>query len=1386
MSRIVKRLLALVCTACLLTSLLWAASTIERPGVARAISPGWAVEGQTNLNPTNFTSVSCPSTQVCYAVDLSGTSAEILKTQDLGATWASSPIPLPPDLKRAQVSCVSVTECYALFNLYSRTPSGANSTTAFFATTDSGNTWKEESSPGSQGPNYLQLSCTGPGVCIAATYLFGSTPFVSLAETTDGGIVWTQSNLPISSYSDNFMAFSCTSSTQCIFLSASPYYLSYSSGSWSASLATGNAYLETGSCAVGSNYCVGFGSNSSNVPGLFTSTDGGKSWVDQPATNGYNFSQISCYSATSCFAIDYDGGSIRVAQTSDGVTWTVTYVLPISGITPESFSCYSTSCMLVGDNSSFEPIAIVSSNGGSTWTNVGVLTSNTVSTLNSESCVSVLCIAAGGNSVEVSTDSGSSWSLTTLPSNLSDAQFNSVSCPSALACYIAGSLSGSPLVISSFDGGNTWTSQILSIPITGITSSSLISISCPDSSGCLVVGNFTGPSLNGSVAFSTSNSGVNWNYSSSFEANGLNSVNSISCPAIGDCWVTWGSENVFATTDNGMTWTSLFISSGSTYPATVTDGLCPTVTKCYFIDTTNNQVIPLNNGSQLGHAITIAPSTLEAGSVAMSCPSSSACFIVLNAKYPGASPSSEIVSTTDGGNSFQVGLGPGQISGIPFAQFASISCITITQCQIIGESYDQVFLGLNVTNPSVPTSVVATPTALGAQISWTAPASDGGMGIGSYVVTGTNLTAGTVIGSTQVSGSPPSTTTAFTGLIPGDLYSFSVVAKNSYYSSPPSQASTPALIPPAITSISPNIGPTSGGTVVTITGVGFSGVTGVVFGGGVYGGKSISFTVINSTTISAVSPPYVSSIVGFELINAGGYSQIVTADQFQYYDSNQPVVSSVTPNISPLSGGRQVSIYGANFNGATQINIGSTAISNFTVVSNNEITIVAPPMLTAQVDDVSVVTPNGSSLGWNPDHLTFQDGGSYTPVKLTRIVDTRRGASDPSTYASQTLGLGSNPETLNVPVVGAGSDQVPAGATAVVLNITALSPSNSGYLTVYPGGEPIPGTSTLNFSSGEYAVANMVEIGLGVGGSIEITNFTGSVDVLVDVEGYISVPNSTTSPGLYNSLDPIRIADTRMGATDPPTYAGQTLSAGGTDVFQVDGMGSNVNGLPQNNVSAVVVNLTVTNVTSDGFATIYADGTSMPDGSTLNMIPGNVVTNRSIVPVGSDGMIDVFCNVGCDLIVDISGWFTGNLPGSTGDLFVPTTPTREADSRPNSGLWDANTLFGFYGGSQGGLSYPINLEILTRDSSLPSNTDAVVLNVTVTDVWGPGYLTLWPYDYPVPQTSDMNWSSGQTVANLAIAKLGSPYGVGVPDVSMAANMETMTVVDVTGYYVPVL
>jgi|SRR6185295_8729392 len=81
--------------------------------------------------------------------------------------------------------------------------------------------------------------------------------------------------------------------------------------------------------------------------------------------------------------------------------------------------------------------------------------------------------------------------------------------------------------------------------------------------------------------------------------------------------------------------------------------------------------------------------------------------------------------------------------------------------------------------------------------------------------------------------------------------------------------------------------------------------------------------------------------------------------------------------------------------------------------------------------------------------------GFYT-VPGCRAYDTR-GPDAPSIHA---WGVGAQPERT---IVVAGKCGVPAGATAVVLNVTAVSPNGPGFLTVFPADDSFPGTYTVGF-----------------------------------------------------------------------------------------------------------------------------------------------------------------------------------------------------------------------------------------------------------------------------------------------------------------------------------
>jgi hypothetical protein len=389
--------------------------------------------------------------------------------------------------------------------------------------------------------------------------------------------------------------------------------------------------------------------------------------------------------------------------------------------------------------------------------------------------------------------------------------------------------------------------------------------------------------------------------------------------------------------------------------------------------------------------------------------------------------------------------------------------------------------------------------------------------------------------------------------------------------------------------------------------------------------------------------------------------------------------------------------------------------------------------------------------------ITVLPDRAYHPLTPARITDTRAGSGLPN--AGKTLGPNT---TLNVQVTGAGG--VPAGAKAAVLNVTATNPTAQSFLTVWPTGASRPTASNLNFKTGQ-SVPNLVEVGLGTGGQVSVFNPTGSVDVVVDVEGYVG-PTATAGTGLYNPLTPARISDTRPDSGFP--NSGKTLGPNTTLNVQVTGAG----GVPSSGVSAVVLNVTATNPTQQSFLTVWPTGATRPTASNLNFSPGQTVPNRVQVPVGTGGQVSIFNPAGSvDVVVDVGGYFTDSSnPSATGAQFTPTTPARITDTRPGSGLPNAGNTLGPNGS--------IKVQVSGAGGVPATGVTAAVMNTTVTNTTGQSFLTVWPTAVPQPLVSDLNWVAGQTVPNLVVVKLGSDGAVQV----LNAAGSTDVVVDVMGWY----
>ena len=384
-------------------------------------------------------------------------------------------------------------------------------------------------------------------------------------------------------------------------------------------------------------------------------------------------------------------------------------------------------------------------------------------------------------------------------------------------------------------------------------------------------------------------------------------------------------------------------------------------------------------------------------------------------------------------------------------------------------------------------------------------------------------------------------------------------------------------------------------------------------------------------------------------------------------------------------------------------------------------------------------------------HATTPVMGSYVSVTPFRITDTRASSGQPN--AGKSLAANS---TLNVQVTRVGTEPVPAGTAAVVLNVTAVDPATSGFLTVFPEGITMPTVSNLNFSPGE-TVANLVTVPLSSSGMVSIYNHAGSTNVVVDVEGYYTSAPLTDGSGLYNSISPVRALGTLASGTAIGPNTSQAVTATGTST-----------GVPAN-ATAVVVNATAAQGTKTSFLTVYPAGVTMPTASNVNFVADQVVANRVTVGVGTGGRVEVYNHTGTVKVdLDVDGYYTGK--GGTGSAFVPITPVRLTDTRvPTNGTpIAANT------------SEEFNLS--TTVSGIPTTVSAVAANITVVSSGVPGYLTVYPAsDTTVPVASDVNWAAkgSPAVPNFTVAGTG---GTGSVEVYNSHGATINLLIDAFGYF----
>jgi len=496
------------------------------------------------------------------------------------------------------------------------------------------------------------------------------------------------------------------------------------------------------------------------------------------------------------------------------------------------------------------------------------------------------------------------------------------------------------------------------------------------------------------------------------------------------------------------------------------------------------------------------------------------------------------------------------------------------------------------------------------------------------------------------------------------------------------------ISPPTVSSVSPNLGPASGGTAVTITGTNFTAGATVTFGGV----AATNVLVVSGTSITATTPPGAAGAVTVTVTTSLGPGNL--AGGFTYLGA--PTVGSVSPNSGTAAGGTPVTITGTNFAAGATVTFGGTAATSVVVVSGTSITAITPPGTAGAVTVTVTVNGQNGNLTNGFTYLVIPTVTSVAPNTGPTVGGTAVTITGTNFASGATVTFGGTAAT-NVVVVGSTSitAKTPAG-TAGAVTVTVSN----------PGGQS--GSLTSGFT---YV--------LGVPTVTSVTPNTGSTagGTAVTIAGTNFIAGATVTFGGTAATNVVVVNSTSITATTPVGTAGAV-----TVTVTVSGQSGNLT-----NGFTYVLIPTVTSVAPNagpitGGTAVTITGTNFAAGATVT-IGGNAAINVVVVgstsitattPGGTAGTATV--------TVTNPGGQSGSLTNGFGYIGVPTvTSVSPAAGAPAGGtaVTIAGTLFATgatvtFGGN------PATNVVVVSGTSITATTPAGTAGAVTVTVTNPG------------------------------------------------------------------
>lgn len=243
-----------------------------------------------------------------------------------------------------------------------------------------------------------------------------------------------------------------------------------------------------------------------------------------------------------------------------------------------------------------------------------------------------------------------------------------------------------------------------------------------------------------------------------------------------------------------------------------------------------------------------------------------------------------------------------------------------------------------------------------------------------------------------------------------------------------------ATAAPKITAVAPRSGPAAGGTRVTITGTGFSGLTRSRVTFGTTAAKSI--TVVSSTKVTATAPKGAAGRVNVHIVTTHGTSASNGADGFTYI--GKPTITSVTRSSGstrvswgPDTGGSDLTVAGTNFRTGMTVKFADKTMTGVIELDANHLEFTSPEHAPGAVN-ISASSPGGTATKtgaftyrrwWQtpttidasegaPAVLSCPDQKCYAIDPFNNLL-TRSGQTQPWTNAGNPISPGNTIDDLS-------------------------------------------------------------------------------------------------------------------------------------------------------------------------------------------------------------------------------------------------------------------------------------------------------------------------------------------------------------------------------------